>query len=326
MNMGKYILRRFAGIIPLLFGISLLSFAVINLAPGKPGALENSLNPRISARALERLEKLYELDKPVYERYWHWLKRTAVLDFGRSFSDNRPVIEKIAERLPVTITINLLSLFLIFAAAIPLGVRCALRPDGILDKVMTAAMFFLFAIPTFWLALLLMNFFGINLRWLPVSGITSLNYEYLSPAGKAVDIFRHLFLPVTVSSLGGIAAMARYMRSSMIEALAQPYIRMARAKGLTERSVLYKHAFRNAVMPLITIMGLSLPGLVGGSVIFESVFAIPGAGRLFYEAVMMRDYPLIMAEVVIVSLLTMTANLLADLSYAWIDPRLRDKR
>jgi len=309
-----------------LFGISLLSFAVINLAPGKPVALENSLNPRVSARALERLEKLYELDKPVYERYWHWLKRTAVLDFGRSFSDNRPVIEKIAERLPVTITINLLSLFLIFAAAIPLGVRCALRPDGMLDKVMTAAMFFLFAIPTFWLALLLMNFFGINLRWLPVSGITSLNYEYLSPAEKVIDLLRHLLLPVTVSSLGGIAAMARYMRSSMIEALAQPYIRMARAKGLTERSVLYKHAFRNAVMPLVTIMGLSLPGLVGGSVIFESVFAIPGAGRLFYEAVMMRDYPLIMAEVVIVSLLTMTANLLADVSYAWIDPRLRDKR
>jgi len=324
--MGKYILRRLAGIIPLLFGISLLSFAVINLAPGKPVALENSLNPRVSARALERLEKLYELDKPVYERYWHWLKRTAVLDFGRSFSDNRPVIEKIAERLPVTITINLLSLFLIFAAAIPLGVRCALRPDGMLDKVMTAAMFFLFAIPTFWLALLLMNFFGINLRWLPVSGITSLNYEYLSPAEKVIDLLRHLLLPVTVSSLGGIAAMARYMRSSMIEALAQPYIRMARAKGLTERSVLYKHAFRNAVMPLVTIMGLSLPGLVGGSVIFESVFAIPGAGRLFYEAVMMRDYPLIMAEVVIVSLLTMTANLLADVSYAWIDPRLRDKR
>ena len=309
-----------------MFGISLLSFAVINLAPGKPVALENSLNPRVSARALERLEKLYELDKPVYERYWHWLKRTAVLDFGRSFSDNRPVIEKIAERLPVTITINLLSLFLIFAAAIPLGVRCALRPDGMLDKVMTAAMFFLFAIPTFWLALLLMNFFGINLRWLPVSGITSLNYEYLSPAEKVIDLLRHLLLPVTVSSLGGIAAMARYMRSSMIEALAQPYIRMARAKGLTERSVLYKHAFRNAVMPLVTIMGLSLPGLVGGSVIFESVFAIPGAGRLFYEAVMMRDYPLIMAEVVIVSLLTMTANLLADVSYAWIDPRLRDKR
>ncbi|MFA5430283.1 MAG: ABC transporter permease [Candidatus Omnitrophota bacterium] len=324
--MEKYILRRLAGIIPLLFGISLLSFAVINLAPGKPVALENSLNPRVSARALERLEKLYELDKPVYERYWHWLKRTAVLDFGRSFSDNRPVIEKIAERLPVTITINLLSLFLIFAAAIPLGVRCALRPDGMLDKVMTAAMFFLFAIPTFWLALLLMNFFGINLRWLPVSGITSLNYEYLSPVEKVIDLLRHLLLPVTVSSLGGIASMARYMRSSMIEALAQPYIRMARAKGLTERSVLYKHAFRNAVMPLVTIMGLSLPGLVGGSVIFESVFAIPGAGRLFYEAVMMRDYPLIMAEVVIVSVLTMTANLLADVSYAWIDPRLRDKR
>ncbi len=309
-----------------MFGISLLSFAVINLAPGKPVALENSLNPRVSARALERLEKLYELDKPVYERYWHWLKRTAALDFGRSFSDNRPVIEKIAERLPVTIIINLLSLFLIFAAAIPLGVRCALRPDGMLDKVMTAAMFFLFAIPTFWLALLLMNFFGINLRWLPVSGITSLNYEYLSPVEKVIDLLRHLLLPVTVSSLGGIAAMARYMRSSMIEALAQPYIRMARAKGLTERSVLYKHAFRNAVMPLVTIMGLSLPGLVGGSVIFESVFAIPGAGRLFYEAVMMRDYPLIMAEVVIVSILTMTANLLADVSYAWIDPRLRDKR
>jgi len=324
--MGKYILRRIIGIIPLLFGISLLSFAVINLAPGKPVALENSLNPRISAQTLLRLQKLYELDKPLHERYWNWLKRAVVFDFGRSFGDNRPVMDKIAERLPITVTINLLSLLLILAAAIPLGMRCALRPDGALDKSVTAAMFFIFAVPTFWLALLLMNFFGITLRWLPVSGITSLDYEYLSPAGKAADLFRHLLLPVTVSSLGGIAAMARYMRSSMIDALAQPYIRMARAKGLTEGSVLYKHAFRNAVMPLVTILGLSIPGLVGGSVIFESIFSIPGAGRLFYEAVMMRDYPLIMAEVVIVSLLTMSANLLADLSYAWIDPRLRDKR
>jgi peptide/nickel transport system permease protein len=312
-----------AGIIPMLLGISILSFAVINLAPGKPTTLENSLNPRISPQTLERLEKLYELDKPLHLRYLKWLKRVVVFDFGRSFSDNRPVMEKIAERLPVTLGINLLSLLLILAAAIPLGVKCALKPDGALDKSVTAAMFFIFALPSFWIALLLMNFFGITLRWLPVSGIVSLQYEYLSPGQKALDLFRHLILPVTISSIGGIAGMARYMRSSMLDALSQPYIRAARAKGLPERTVLYKHAFRNAVMPLVTILGLSIPGLVGGSVIFESVFAIPGVGRLFYEAVMMRDYPLIMAEIVIVSLLTMFANLIADLSYAWIDPRLR---
>jgi peptide/nickel transport system permease protein len=210
--------------------------------------------------------------------------------------------------------------------AIPLGVSSALSEGRPFDKIVTFLVFIGFATPTFWLALLCMNFFGIQLGWLPISGLKSLDFEYFSLWHKIIDYARHLILPVAVSSIGGLAGVSRYMRSSMIEALQQPYIYTARAKGLSEAKVVYKHGLRNAVSPIVTILGLAIPGLLGGSVIFESIFAIPGIGRLFYEAVMMRDYPLIMAEIVLGAILTMLGNLIADISYAYVDPRVRYKR
>lgn len=321
--MRGYIFRRMLSIIPLLVGITVVSFAVIHLAPGEPTVIEQSLNPKVSQEVRLKLIALYGLDKPLHVQYLNWLKSIARFDFGRSFIDDRLVTEKIMERLPVTLAINISSLVLILVLGIPLGVRSALRRGTRFDNLTTAFVFVCFALPTFWLALLLMNLFGVHLRWLPVSGIKSLDFEYFSVWRKAADLAWHLLLPVCVSSLAGIAGIARYMRANMIQTLDEPFVCTARAKGLSERAVVYRHALRNAVLPIVTILGLSIPGLLGGSVIFESVFAIPGIGRLFFEAVMSRDYPLIMASVVIGAVLTMIGNLLADISYALVDPRIR---
>jgi len=308
----------------LLLGITVICFGVMHLAPGKPTEMETQLNPRASAEAQARLAVLYNLDKPVYEQYWLWLKRIVVGDFGTSFSpDNRPVLDKIAERLPVTIAINLLSLLLILALAIPLGVISAVKQNSPFDNITSIAVFVGFAIPSFWLALLLMSVFGVQLGWLPISGLRSLNYEYLPPLAAVWDNIKHLLMPVFVSAFGGLAGFSRYMRANMLEVIRQDYITVARAKGLSERQVIFKHALRNALLPVITILGLSVPGLIGGSVILETVFAIPGMGQLFYIAVMARDYPLIMGVLLIGALLTLLGNLLADVAYAYADPRIR---
>jgi len=323
--MVNYIFRRLLGIIPLLLGITIISFAIIHLAPGKPTAVEQTMNPRVSPEVRLRLEKLYGLDKPLPVQYMNWLARLVKFDFGRSFTDDRLVLQKISERIPLTLTINILSLIFIFLIGIPLGVKSAIKQGSFFDNITTVFVFLLFAAPTFWLALLFMQLFCIRLGWLPISGITSLDYEYFSWWQKIPDLARHLFLPVLVSSIGGLAGISRYMRSSMLEALHQPYIYTARAKGLPETSVIYKHGLRNAILPIVTIVGLSIPGLLGGSVIFESIFALPGIGRLFFEAVMSRDYPLIMAEIVLGGVLTMIGNLIADIAYAYVDPRIKYK-
>jgi peptide/nickel transport system permease protein len=247
-----------------------------------------------------------------------------VLDLGVSFSpDGRPVSSKILERLPITVFLNVLSMVLIFLIAIPIGVLSAVRQGSTFDRVMSVFVFVGFAIPTFWLALLLMILFGIDLDWLPISGIRSLNYEYLPPAEALWDFLKHLILPVTIAAFGGLAGLSRYMRSNMLEVIRQDYITTARAKGLPERTVIYKHALRNAMLPVITLLGLSVPGLIGGSVIFETIFSIPGMGQLFYMAVMSRDYPVVMGILVIGAVLTLIGNLLADVSYALADPRIR---
>ena len=219
--------------------------------------------------------------------------------------------------------INVLSLALIFMAAIPLGVLSATHQDTFIDKVTTVFVFIGFAIPTFWLALLLMILFGVHLGWLPISGLRSMDYETLSISGKLLDWVKHLLMPVLLAAFGGLAGLSRYMRGSMLEVLRQDYIVTARAKGLSEGKVIYKHALRNALLPVITILGLSVPDLIGGSVIFETIFAIPGMGQLFYSSVMSRDYPVIMGIVVIGAILTLIGNMLADLSYALADPRIR---
>lgn len=323
--MGRYLLRRFLLMIPLLLGITMISFAVIHLAPGEPTGLQAEFNPKITKEARERLRAYYNLDKPLPVQYVLWLKKVMTLDFGRSFSpDGRPVTEKILERLPITLLINVSSMILILLVAIPIGIYCATRQGSLGDRTLTVFVFVGYATPTFWLALLLMMLFGVKLGWLPISGIRSLvGYEKLSLWGKVLDWTRHLLLPVLVSAFGGLAGLSRYMRSSMLEVIRQDYITAARARGLPEGKVIYRHALKNALLPVITILGLSVPGLIGGSVIFETIFSIPGMGQLFFYSVMARDYPVIMGMLVIGSVLTLLGNLLADIAYAWADPRIR---
>jgi len=320
--------------VPTLIGITLISFFIIHLAPGKPTDVLAELNPKITPEAREKLEKYYGLDKPIMVQYGMWLKRVVKFDFGESFStDRRPVMEKIWDtkqpllerRLFITFMLNLLSLFIILIIAMPIGIASATHQYSLYDKITTVFVFIGFAMPSFWLALLLMMYFGIHHNWLPISGLKSMNYESLPLLEQIWDRGRHLILPIFVSAFTGLAADSRFMRSSMLEVIRQDYITTARAKGLPERTVIYKHALKNALLPIITLMGLSVPGLIGGSVIFENIFGIPGMGQLFYASVMTRDYPLVMGILTVGAILTLLGNLLADLGYMIADPRIRAK-
>lgn len=322
--MRNYIIRRIVGLIPLYLGITVITFLIIHLAPGKPTDLEMQMKPGM-AEARQRLEKIYGLDKPLHVQYWLWLKKMMVLDFGNSFKDHQPVLQKIWQTLPNTLLLNILSLLLIYLLAVPVGILSAVKQYSAFDKISTVFVFVGMAIPSFWLALLLILIFSIKLGWLPISGMHSLFYQFenLSIWGKVLDIGKHSILPVIVLSLSGLAWLSRYTRSSMLEIIRQDYITTARAKGLSESKVIFKHALRNALLPIVTILGLSLPGLISGSVIVETIFAWPGMGRLAYQAVLARDYPVIMGASVFSVFLLLLGNLLADLLYAIVDPRIK---
>ena len=318
------VLKKLFWMLFVFLGITVISFVVIHLAPGSPTDLETTFNPLVSEAARKQLEALYGLDKALYQRYFEWLWRLLHFDFGNSMSaDARPVLEKILERMPLTVGLNLASLILTLLIAVPVGVLSAWKQNSFFDRAVTVLVFIGFAMPSFWLALLLMMHFGIDRQLLPLSGLVSLDYLQLSPLGKAWDITKHLAMPLAVYTVGSIAGMSRFMRSSMLEVLRQDYVLTARAKGLPVRLTIFRHALRNALLPLITLLGLSIPGLIGGSIIVESIFALPGLGQLFYGAVMARDYTLIMGNLVLGAMLTLFGNVLADFCYGLADPRIR---
>lgn len=334
--MLKYIIKRVLWMIPLLIGISLISFFIMHLAPGDITSNETAFNPKASEESRQKLREMYNLDKPVIVQYGLWLKRLATLDFGKSFaSHQKPVFWQttdkdgnvtkglIQEALPITLMINLLGLAITLILAIPLGIIAARKYQGWQDRSITLFNFVGFSIPGFWLSLLLMYWLGVVNNWFPISGLHSLNNESLDTWGKIKDSLSHLFLPVVIPSITGLAGITLFVKNGMLDVLHQDYITTARAKGLNEHKVIYTHALRNALLPLITIIGLSIPGLIGGSVIAETIFAIPGMGKLFYDAVLMRDFPVVMGILTIGSALTLLGNLLADLMYAWADPRVR---
>ena len=322
--MAGRILKKFVWLFLVFLGITFISFLVIHLAPGSPTDLETTLNPMAGASARKQLEEIYGLNRPFHVQYLDWLARLARLDFGISMSsDARPVMDKILERLPLTLSMNLISLLLTLSIAVPLGVITACKKNSMLDMGVTIFVFLGFAMPSFWLAILLMILFGIDLQWLPISGLKSMNYNGMDSWQRALDLGRHLILPIMVYTIGGLAAMSRYMRACMVDVLNQDYILTARAKGVPPMRIITHHALRNALLPLITLLGLSIPGLIGGSVIIESIFALPGLGQLFYSAVMARDYTMIMGNLVIGAVLTLGGNLLADICYGLADPRIR---
>ena len=318
-----YLLKRIISSIPILIGITIITFFIMHMAPGKPTDAITDMNMKVSAESKERLQKLYGLDKPNYIQYFDWMKRFILFDFGNSFKDMRPAREKILERLPATILLNVLSLFFICLISIPLGIYCAVKKDSFADKSVTIILFILYSVPSFWLALMFMILFGINLGWLPISGLYSFNFENMNIFEKLFDISKHLILPVSVSVLVSLASLSRYARSGMLDVLKQDYIKTAYAKGLSEKQVVFRHALKNTLLPMITIIGLSIPGLIGGSFIFETIFSYPGIGRLGYEAVMARDYPVVMGIATLTAILTLLGNIIADILYTYADPRIK---
>jgi peptide/nickel transport system permease protein len=302
-----------------LIGISLISWMIITQAPGSPIAL--TLDPKVSPKIIEQMEKNYDLDKPIYQQYFLWLKRLFTGNLY-SFKDGRPVMRKIGERIWNTLLLNLVAMLIIFSLAIPLGVFSARRQYSFLDNLGTLGAYLGISIPSFWLAYLLI-LGTVKLFGYPVLGMRSFVTEEFSTMEVILDRLWHLMLPSIILAIGGIAALSRYTRSSMLEVVRQDYVRTARAKGLPEETVYYKHALRNALLPIITLFGFLIPGLIGGSIIMETVFAWPGIGRLAYQAVLARDYPVVMTINTITAVLVLIGNFIADILYGIADPRIR---
>jgi peptide/nickel transport system permease protein len=317
--MAQYLIRRLLYTLITLIGISIISWVIITQAPGSPIAL--TLDPKVSPKIIEQMEKNYDLDKPVYQQYFLWLKRLFTGNLY-SFKDGRPVMQKIGERIWNTLLLNLVAMLIIFSLAIPLGVFSANRQYTFLDNLGTFGAYLGISIPSFWLAYLLI-LGTVKLFGYPVLGMRSFVTEDFTAVEIVMDRVWHLMLPSIILAIGGIAALSRYTRSSMLEVIRQDYVRTAKAKGLPEETVYYKHALRNALLPIITLFGFLIPGLIGGSIIMETVFSWPGIGRLAYQAVLARDYPVVMTINTITAVLVLIGNFIADMLYAIADPRIR---
>ena len=319
--MGKYVLRRLAGAIPLVLGIATIIFFLINLAPGSP--VDLIIGPGVNQEFRDQMIRNFGLDQPLPVRYVKWLGAMLTGDFGYSFSYSKPVLAVLVDFLPNTILLSVAALGLAFFFGIVLGTIQAVRQYSALDSSLSVVLLFFYSMPSFWLALMLILTMSLMLGWFPVSGPTGNEYEFLSLSGRIADRARHLALPTLSLALVLTAGIARYMRGSMLEVVRQDYIRTAHAKGLPERVVVFKHALRNALIPIITLVGLYLPFLFSGTVFIETIFAWPGMGRAIVGAIFQRDYPLVMAGSFFFATMVVLANLVADILYAVIDPRIR---
>ncbi|ABR49064.1 binding-protein-dependent transport systems inner membrane component [Alkaliphilus metalliredigens QYMF] len=319
--MGKYILRRLFQQIPILIGVSILLFAIFQLAPGSPLA-SFYMDPSMTSEQMEQLEEAYGLNRPVHLQYVDYMRGVVVGNLGTSFQLRQPVSTLIGERMWTTFYISFVSLFISLMIAIPIGVISATKQYSIFDYAGTIFALMGVSIPIFFFALLLIKQFGIDLRWFPISGMRTPAADFSFPHNM-FDLLKHSVLPLTVLGLTQAGRFMRYTRSSMLEVIRQDYIRTARAKGLNEKVVIYKHALRNALIPVVTLLGASLPILFSGALLIEIVFVWPGMGRLQYNSVLHRDYPLMMGINLFLGVLTLMGNLVADISYAFIDPRIR---
>jgi len=329
--MKTYILKRLLLMIPTMLGITVITFAIIRLAPGDPAAMRLGSgssgmigSQQLANEIIEKTRAQFGLDRPMHEQYWLWLTRIATLDFGNSYRDNRPVMDRIWERLPVTLQLNLISIFLVYLIAIPLGIHSSTHQDSLSDKITTTTLFVLYSMPSFWVATILILLLGGGDYWqvFPITGISSLDAEQLPFFEWLVDRVWHLVLPVFCLTYAGLAYVSRQMRAGMLETIRQDYIRTARAKGLSENAVIFKHALRNSLIPIVTLLGFLLPAMLGGSVIIESIFTIPGMGALGFDAILSRDYPVVMAISTIAAFLTLIGLLLSDICYALVNPTI----
>jgi peptide/nickel transport system permease protein len=327
--MISYLVRRLVGAIPLLLGILTIIFFVVNLAPGDPTA--RFFNPNVSPEVIEQMRRNLGLDQPLHVQYGRWLWSFLRADFGYSFGQMRPIGEILPETLWNTFQLTFVSLVVIFAVGMLLGIIQAVRQYSLTDNVLTFVALFFYSMPGFWFALMLiliLSLWANQLGWpiqFPASGMTSVGYEFMSTGEQIRDRVMHLILPATALGIGAAAGVARYMRGSMLEVIHQDFIRTARAKGLSERKVIFKHALRNALIPIVTLLGLYLPFLLSGAVLIEYIFAWPGMGRAIVDAIFQRDYPMVMATSFVIAAMVVVGNLLADLLYAVVDPRIRNE-
>jgi len=319
-----YTLRRLAYLIPTLLGITIVTFVIISLAPGNPVDLIQSgvMSSGISIEGYNEMLRLYGLDKPILIRYGVWLERLLTLDFGNSFLDHRPVIVKIWERLPATLILNLASLALASLLAIPLGLYSAVRQYSLFDKLGGTILYMLYSLPEFWVAVVLIMVFGVKLQALPFIGMESVDARELGFFPYLWDRILHMILPTICLTYGSLAYLSRFVRGSTLEVIRQDYIRTARAKGLDDARVVYRHVFKNTLIPVLTLLGILLPTLISGSVILEYIFSWPGIGQLFFEAVLSRDYPTVMGLSFMTAVMVLLGTLVADLLCAWADPRI----
>ena len=318
--MGGYVARRLLQALPILLGVAVISFGLVHLAPGDP--IDRFRTPTVRPEQLEGLIRLYGLDRPIHEQFWSWITTYVQVwrpeAWGYSFLDGQPVLQKIAERLPATLLLGGTALLLTVVLAIPLGILAAVKQYSWADRVISSAATVGYAIPSFLLGLYLLFFGGVVLGWFPLFGMETFGSE-----GDPMDIAWHLVLPVSSLALQQVAGWSRYVRAAMLEVMHQDYVRTAKAKGLSSAKVTYKHALRNALIPVITLFGLTLPGLLAGAVITETIFSWPGLGLLGITAVDARDYPTVLAFVMVGGFGVVLGNLLADVLYGVADPRIK---
>ena len=319
--MFSYILRRILIAIPLIFGVLTITFFIIRLAPGDPASF--FIQPGISPNVAEQMREQYGLNDSLPVQYVKWLGNILQGDFGRSFSRHQPVFDVIIQAVPITVSIAVLALFFNFFFGLIIGIISAVKQNSKLDRGLTIGALFFYSMPEFWLALMLIIIFALHLQILPASNLNEIGADALPPFEYFLDRLTHLILPVSVLSINGSAGIARYVRGSMLEVIRQDYIRTARAKGLKESVIILKHALRNALLPVVTILGGSLPFILSGALFIEVIFALPGMGRITVDAIFARDYPLIIANTFLSGTLIILGNLLADVLYAIVDPRIK---
>jgi len=328
MEQLRYIARRVLWMVPTFLGIVTITFILVKMRPDpismKSFGAEGMTEGTASEKYMEDMRKYFGDDKPIHLQYLKLLKNIVTLDFGVSRINHKPVIEKLAEALPVTLILNLITIFIVYLISVPLGIFSALRDSTTWDNVVTFFLYLLYSLPTFWTALLLLKYFsgGNYFNWFPLSGLRSIGHEEFTFFQQIHDLLWHLVLPVLVSVYGSFAFLSRFIKSSFKEALKSDYIKTAKAKGLSNRNVIYIHAMRNSLIPLITLMAGILPELFAGSVIIESIFSIPGMGKLAIDSIYNNDHAVIIAVVSISSFLTLLGILFSDIGYTLVDPRI----
>jgi peptide/nickel transport system permease protein len=326
--LNPYLLRRALLMIPTFLGITLVTFFVMKLAPGDPVSLaagDAMQAGSVTREAIEHLRRTMGWDEPLWKQYAMWFGRLVALDFGTSFRTGESVLAMIGRALPVTLALSLVSVALSYLVAIPLGVYSAVRQDSFGDRVTTVVLFVLYSLPSFWVAIMLVLFLGGGryLDWFPIQGLFSQGWDGFSLWEKVRDVAWHAVLPVTCLTYGSLAQISRYMRTGMLEVVRQDYIRTARAKGASDISVNYDHALRNAVLPVVTIIGIEAAFLIGGLIVTETVFNIPGVARFLVEAIRWRDYPIVQNLVMFIAIIVVFINFLIDLTYVVLDPRIK---